>query len=198
MSRVLCIAVVLLAGCNTGFQQVDGDWCFVTWNEGQGTKVHHLDVDDDTFVVMKNRKFAKDKNVVLFKRRIVANADPETFEVIGESDYAKDAQRVFLEHIQIHGADPDSFDLLEFPYARDKARVYCGSVPLDVVDAKNFRVLQSSDMRCTTTKQYLPRESQNSLAEFNLGDDAGVIYGGGVGRVGDTVFHGPFRAKPGQ
>jgi len=59
-------------------------------------------------------------------------ADSETFEVLGENRYAKDKQRVYFRNRVVHGADPETFVNFYATYAKDKNGVYCRGEILEI------------------------------------------------------------------
>ena len=182
-----------LAGCNTGYQEIDGQWCFVTWNEGQGRRATKLEVDE-AFRVLENEDFAKDSENVFFKGSIIENADAPTFETLGDDGYAKDKNRVFLFEFKIPFANPATFEVLEYPYSKDDLRVFCGTVPMNVGNVDEFEVLQTSSMIHTTSAKYLGRK----IPGLSLPNDMTVVIGSGKGRTRTQSFVGPYEHKKGD
>lgn len=173
----LLAATVLLVsgcgGCSTGYQQVDGKWAYVTINTGAGRSVNYIEgADQETFEVLAEDIYAKDKNRVYYWSNPIPNADAETFRVLQDQQYypyAKDKTHVFLTDWVVQDADPDTFELITFPYARDRSNVYCGTfrLPVDNVDA--FKILKGSGS--------------------TVGDRAGID-GKGWSTDGVSVFYG--------
>src|SRR5258708_36412362 len=69
-SRALAASLLSIA-CHTGYQEVNGKWTFVTWDEGNGSRAHELDADRATFQVVKSGTYAKDKNRVYYKWNVM-------------------------------------------------------------------------------------------------------------------------------
>ncbi len=153
---VLCI---LLSGCSSnklGYVYENG-----TWNYARLTKfafgkryLTPLDVDKDSFNVMEDKDFARDKEHVYYRAAVVENAVPDSFKVISTDSpyyrYAIDGEHVFLFTddgdgiYQLHNADSDSFEAIRWPYSKDKNDAYCGSLPLFVDDITTFSVTEGS------------------------------------------------------
>src|SRR5437868_4142156 len=86
---------LLQAAFGTGYKTVDGEWAFVTWDEGRGRTVHKLGADAKTFRVVKVNEYAKDKNRVYYHDRALEGVDPPTFQLLKEPHYVKDKDHVF-------------------------------------------------------------------------------------------------------
>jgi hypothetical protein len=74
------VAGLLLTGCASGYQQVDGRWVFVTWNETSG----RVDIP-------------------------VPDVDGASFNPFDKSEYARDAARVYYRAVPVEGADATTF-----------------------------------------------------------------------------------------
>ena len=58
---VTLVAGLLLTGCASGYQQVDGRWVFVTWNESSGrVDIPVPDVDGASFSPFDKSEYAHD------------------------------------------------------------------------------------------------------------------------------------------
>ena len=149
MKTVLAIVLVLIIlyffkGCKTGYVKKNGDWSWVTIDEQNGKRLHWIEgIDQNSFVVLKNKNFAKDRDQVYFKGKKINHATPDGFELLSDDEYgySKNHQYAFLNNEVIIGADPNSFVVLEFPYAKDKNDVYCGTIPmkLEPEEVKTFK-----------------------------------------------------------
>lgn len=64
---VLAFLFLLLCGCQAGYLKENGNWVYVTYDEAVGRRVVNLNADNDTFSILKNKKYAKDKNVVFYE-----------------------------------------------------------------------------------------------------------------------------------
>ena len=49
-----------------------------------------------------------------------------------------------MKSTTIIDADPKSFKLLKFPYSRDNNHIFCGTLPMKVIDIEHFKVTKSS------------------------------------------------------
>lgn len=68
--------------------------------------------------------FARDKNQIYYQK-IIEGADVETFEVIGESAYAKDKNHIYFMNEKLYNVDRVSFKVLAWCEALDKeGRIY--------------------------------------------------------------------------
>lgn len=134
---IIIVAVIgvifLFTSCSTGYVRSGNDWYWVTNDEQNGRREHVINgIDQATFIVLENECFARDKDRVYFKGKIINHASPEGFTCLTKDEYgySKDHRYVFLDNEIIPGADPVTFELLSFPYSRDKNDVYCGNIPL--------------------------------------------------------------------
>jgi hypothetical protein len=66
-SKLLIALTCLLAGCSTGYENNGDAVYYKYWNEGFGSQKDRLEADPKTFVVLKNKKYAKDKEHVFFE-----------------------------------------------------------------------------------------------------------------------------------
>ncbi len=139
---------ILLIGCSEGYKKVDGRWAYVSYDEGVGKRVKHLNVDETTFGILRNKDYAKDKDNVFLTYGVIDNADPQSFYVIGNG-YAADKTNVYLDRQTLINANPKSFEQLGFPYSRDSKNVFCGTITLDISDKESFRVIESTRSKVT-------------------------------------------------
>jgi hypothetical protein len=160
MKISIIIILVLLVlfffrNCKTGYVKNSGDWTWVTIDEGHGKRNHPIaGIDQASFTVLENKCFAKDKYQVYFKGKKINMASPEGFTLLSDNEYgyAKDNNFVFFNNEIIINADPATFEVLEFPYARDKNDVYCGTLPmrLSPEDVKLFKVTNQDKLMAAT------------------------------------------------
>ena len=132
-----------LFSCGTGYQKEHGTWVWVTNDENYGRRSTPLaPVDNASFKVLSNKKYARDKDHVFFSGKIIAGADPSSIDVLGSNGYAKDKDCVYLDGHKVLRANPVQFEVLEFPYARDAEHVFCGTLPvyLDASEVPSFKV----------------------------------------------------------
>lgn len=138
----LLFVILLFSGCNTGYRKVEGRWSYVTWDEAHGYTTKPLGADEATFNVLGNKQYAKDKNNVYYQGRPIDKADASTFVMIKGGPYSKDKNHVYLLDTIVINADPNTFTVINYPYARDKKGVYCGTVPVNVINIGEFEVIQ--------------------------------------------------------
>ena len=147
----------LASSCNSGYSEQNGKWVWISYDEGVGKRINQIDEHDlETFEVLDNEKYARDKNSVFYIGRIIKNADPKSFEVIG-NDYSKDLDNVFLDAETIIFADPNTFRQLNFPYSRDSLKIFCGTIPLqlDENEVDEFVVADGDESMSSSTSTIL-------------------------------------------
>jgi hypothetical protein len=136
---------MVFTSCQTGYQNENGQWAWVSYDEYQGKRLSFLDsVDAESFSVMSNNQYGLDKYHVYFKGQIVYPADPKTFQLIDDKGYSADAQHVFLDAAMIALAHPLSFKVLQFPYSKDDQNIFCGTIPmrLSKEEQRSFKVVE--------------------------------------------------------
>jgi hypothetical protein len=189
---VLCLfcIILILSGCNTGYRKVDGKWSYVTWDEGNGYRTKPLGADDSTFKVLSNGEYAKDKDNVFYQGRPIVGADADSFVLLKGGPYANDKNRVYLLDTIIVEADPTSFKQIEYPYARDKKSIYCGTLRMNVKNAEEFEVIQAGHGYIMATKDsFIERTKEYSYLKDQPVED--VIYAfGGKAKTKTEYFEG--------
>lgn len=220
----LMISWLSLVGCSNGYKKVDGRWCYTTWDEGRGQRIIPLGVDSKTFRILPDKKhakdnhcvfwtefpikgadpetfellpvdgYAKDRNRVFYEWRCIHGADPEKFQLLSKSGYAKDSNRVFLFDHEITGANPSEFKVIQFPYARDDSKVYCGTVPMRVDDIDMFKVLRAETrvITCYDKRYFVEGEEFDGL---DISQEHPAVYGSGSAQCGTQYYDGPERIK---
>ncbi len=172
----LALFAMFFSSCQAGYQKEGGAWAWVSYDESVGKRVNYLEqVDNRSFEVLRDKRYARDKYRVFYNGMIVNGADPASFEVIHKDGYAKDKRRVFLECYPLIDADPDTFEYLEFPYSRDKAHVYCGILPLalDAGEVREFRVTNTDRLMSTTRNTTLTSYFVEIYPEYQWVDTLG-------------------------
>lgn len=202
LHRVLGIACLFLTGCGAGgltgykgYKKVDGQWAYVTTNVN-GTSVAKIDADQDTFDTLADVRYAKDKNTVFFRGRVIQEADPASFELLSEIDYAKDNYHVFIQDHQVRGADPGSFKVIRHPYGRDAARAYCGTVPMNVAHLEKFEpvpVHLDGGWVIEFDKKSFVRVWGDDFAGLDVSKERPVVVSNSWARDGEQYYHGPAR-----
>jgi len=149
-----------------------------------------LGADEETFKVLNNREYAKDKNNAYYEGRIIAGADGGTFDLLKGGPYAKDKNHVYLLDTIVINADPNSFTRIEYPYAKDKKGIYCGTLPMNVDNIEEFEVIQSGHGYISEDKDFFIKANQeySYLKDFPVD---GVIYSfGGKAKTRTEYFEG--------
>lgn len=190
MKNILFILTLnlTLVSCSKGYKKIDGKWAYVSYDEGAGKRVNYLNVDNETFSILKNKDFATDKNNVFRMGGIIDNADPQSFYVL-DKGYSADKNNVFLDFETVIDADPKTFKLLDFPYSKDNKKIYCGTLPLLTSDIEGFVVVESGTMKTNEmTSNFIkfnPEYSWIDTLKYS-----GVVYGQGLGRTKNETFDG--------
>lgn len=140
---IMLAILLLLTACDAGYQQENGRWVFITYNESAGRVVKPIDgADMTTFEEIKG-EYARDAQHVFFRGQILSGADPATFERIAGL-YWKDKNSVYYVDHPIPGADPRSFRRIgSGPWWRDDANVYVGEDPLNPKDLASFKPINA-------------------------------------------------------
>lgn len=143
---------MISSSCNSGYQKLNGEWKWITYNTGSGRYVEEVEkADIESFKVLEligsenENLYAIDKNSVYYRGRIIQGADPESFSPLKQLGYSKDKSFVFLDSNKIILADPSSFHVLGNPYSKDSKRIFNGTIPLYVENPWEFRVTKSDD-----------------------------------------------------
>lgn len=142
------LLTLIFMSCNPGYQKENGKWVWISFDEAVGKRVSQIDKHDyETFEVLNNGKYAKDKNSVFYIKSKIENADPKTFETI-KRGYSKDNNHIFLDDEVVIHANPKTFQLLEFPYSKDDLHVFCGTVPLNLKneEIEQFQVTNNDEL----------------------------------------------------
>ncbi|QDV79691.1 DKNYY domain-containing protein [Botrimarina mediterranea] len=139
-------ALLLVTGCDSGYQKINGKWNYVVINAAVGRQVHPINADVGTFEVLSDPSYAKDSKNVYVNGRPFVEADASTFELRGRDGFAIDKHHAYFLQRIISGADLGSFRLLTFPYARDDEHIYCGSLRIPVESVEDFQVLKKGDV----------------------------------------------------
>lgn len=180
------IVLVSLDGCGKArYRKVNGKWAWVGYNTGVGRYEIKFDADAKSFVVLGD-KYGKDRSQVFYEGHRILDADPDSFELLPEKVgwfgqcYAKDMHHVFLMGHQVIGADPNSFAIIDAPYARDRMRVYCGTVPMEGSDPATFKLMRKSTRWETAfDKDSFIRLNGSAFADLEISQSHPVITSGG-------------------
>lgn len=184
------IFAIILFGCGAYYEKVDGEWSYVTIDEGHGKRIFPLDADEATFEILRDSRYAKDKNYVFFKGDTISKADPLSFSLLDGGFYAKDKTHVFLRANICPNANPKTFQEIEFPYAKDDKTIYCGTIPMFVTDIEDFKVLKGSSAMSITLKEIFIEENGERYQFLDTLDIWNVTYGEGRARTSTQYFEG--------
>ena len=128
-------------------------------------------VDANSFEVIPNSNYAKDKNKVYYPieipcidfsdcgvcycgKYVIENANPKTFEYLGK-DYARDGRLVFFRGQKLNKADGETFMVIEdldlSSFAKDKNHVFIFDEIFEEPDAKTFYYDKDDERNKTKT-----------------------------------------------
>ncbi len=195
---ILLALSVLFSACNPGYQKEGGQWSWVSYNENVGKKVDYIEsIDNESFQVLSNADYGKDKNNVYYQGRIIKGSDPNTFEVINKDGYSKDKNSVFITNYALIAANPNSFQYLKFPYSKDEHHVFCGILPLqglDKTEVAEFKVTNTDElmanMRSTTMLSHFIEFNPEYAWLDTIGIDAVLLGEWGTGETARRKFKG--------
>jgi hypothetical protein len=141
---LLLLALAGLTGCNTGYQQINGEWKYVTLDEGYGRRENPIaGADAASFEKLGRSGFARDRSQVYYQGKPLEGADAATFENL-KGSYWRDKDRVYYFDHPIEGADPGSYGLLRSDWARDANNVYVGADPVNPKDLATFEIVNNN------------------------------------------------------
>ncbi len=190
------IAMLTLLSCAPGYEKEGEKWVWVSYDEAVGKRITPIDAHDaETFEVLENSEYARDKNSVFFVGQIIKNADPQSFELL-ENGYAKDRDNVFLDTETVIFADPATFVQLEFPYSKDARHVFCGTIPLmlDEGDVQEFRVTNEdklmSHLKSTSDLSYFLEFNPQYQWLDTLGIETVILGESATGETAGRKFKG--------
>lgn len=138
------VVILLLSGCHTGYDKEGDSVYYKSWNEGSGSHKDRLDADPKTFVVLKNDRYAKDKNTVFFDGQIIKGADAPTFETLSEF-YARDKLSGYHDKNPVKSSHGPTFKVIDAYYSTDGIDVFYNTSPLHVCAPTNFRFVYPSE-----------------------------------------------------
>ena len=193
---IITSVFVLLTACNSGYNKQDGKWVWISYNESNGKSVIEIDKHDfETFTVLDNEDYARDKNSVFYIGKTINSADPKTFEVLSNG-YSKDINNVFLDVEKVIFADPKSFEKLKFPYSRDDNHVFCGTLPLKIEknEVNEFIVVNDNELMSSSKTTFLLSHFIEVYPQYSWLDTLninGVIVGEwAMGKTKERKFKG--------
>lgn len=182
----LLIASILMS-CQNGYENIEGNWYYVTFDEGAGKREDKLVVHSPSFEVLENSNYAKDKNKVFFQGRIIRNADSKSFKVIKNSNYSKDKNNVYIFWYKIPFADPETFTIYGFPYSKDKNRVFCGNISINLNEVESFELLSYTGYSVMDTSVFYRRYSNIILENI---DTKVIVYSDAIALINGKKYKG--------
>lgn len=141
---ILSLCCFLLTACND-YQIKDGK-VYYKWFHGGALEYRtHLveNADAETFRSIPNKEgmeFAKDKNSVFLRGRLLKNADPNSFEQLHEY-YWKDKNNVYLfafGEALVEDANPNTFSVLKEYWAADKHHIFHQQYKMEGINKATF------------------------------------------------------------
>lgn len=186
------ILISLLSGCSSGYEKIDNQWTYVTYDEGAGKRTRKLEVDPNTFQAI-NDEYAKDESNVFYKGRVIDNADSKSFKVL-KNGYSSDDFNVYLFHYQIINAVPDKFEILDGLFSRDINNIYNGTLPLEIKNISSFQVIEANtNIQMISTKEFLKNNPSYLFIDFEKYKV--VVYSNSVGKSENIIYDGPIRRQ---
>lgn len=187
---VLLLIVFTFQSCDRGYQEIDGQWFYVTIDEGHGRREKPLTVDAATFQVLSNSDFAKDKDRVFLRGRVLEGVDAASFRLFPSGFYAMDRQKAYFVTLEVPDADIATFTEIKFPYAKDKNFIYCGNIPITPNRGQEVKVRRGSQGYTITSLESFIRDNEDFSFLVETGIDA-VGYGfDGQARIGEERYEG--------
>jgi hypothetical protein len=179
-----------------GYQKHGGKWCWATGGEPfSPIQYRDLDADSRSFRILNDR-FAMDRSKVFCFGMLLEGADPVSFVVLPDNWHSKDESSVFISGWKIPGADPQTFILIDSHYAKDKSKIYCGNVPMDVADVDAFEVVYDDVLAgAITSKSYFLEEFGDSLDWLDVSSSHPALVSGSWCRDGVAYYYGPARVE---
>ncbi|MFA7325176.1 MAG: DKNYY domain-containing protein [Candidatus Kapaibacterium sp.] len=164
----LLLMLLTLTSCQNGYEKIDDNWYYITFDEGAGKRENQLYAHLPTFKVLDNSDYAKDKDSVYFEGRIIKGAHSASFRTIGNTIYSLDKKNVYIYWYKIPNADPNSFEILETPYSKDKNRIFCGNISLKISKVEKFELLNFDGYSIMDTSVFNKRFSNLILDRFEI------------------------------
>ncbi|WP_170110556.1 DKNYY domain-containing protein [Flavilitoribacter nigricans] len=181
-SVLFLLTILSLMSCENGYRQVDGQWSYVTIDEGHGRRVQPLEVDPETFEILSQRAFAKDKDQVFYQGLVLPGVDAPSYRLLPSGIFTADKDRIYFLHLPIGQADPATFEEIGYPYAKDKNFIYCGSIPIAPNQGQRLKVVRRSKGYSIATLESFLRDNE-PIAHLDTTGVTTVAYGYGEIRI---------------
>lgn len=131
-----------------------------------------------------------------YEGRVIKEAHSATFQLLSGAEFAKDRARVYVRGFVVPEADPQTFTVIKGPYGKDKKKVYCGTVAMNVHDIDAFEVVSWEGMWNTTfDKQLFVFDFGRSFETLQISEENPAVTGFAVGRDGVAYYSGPARIE---
>lgn len=142
---IFCIFfIVAIISCNKYEVQKDGVY-YKNWNEARGSATTLLSgADPNTFEILSNEDYGKDKNVVYYQGVSIPGADAQSFEFITDL-YSKDKHRAYYSGDSIEGSSSKGFRVIDSYYSSDYKDIFHTTNPLHVCNIKNFKIFENQN-----------------------------------------------------
>jgi hypothetical protein len=129
-SIIYFISTIFFASCGNKYVKTDNQWSWSSNNEG-GKQVKKMIVDNASFAILADKRYAKDKNKVYLGNSIVVSANPFTFQV------------------------------LEWSYGKDKTHIFCGYIPMNISTIDEFTVTKSTEHKSYYSTSSFIKKTKN-------------------------------------
>jgi hypothetical protein len=147
MKRLYYISIFILSiatGCTGYVVENDGVY-YKDWNEARGSGKRLLkDLDPQTFEVLENDDYGKDKRFVYYQGNPINGADPITFKFVGDL-YAIDKYRAYYAGDSIQSSSSNGFKIIDSYYSSDYKDIYYTTKPLHVCTPRDFKIFPNTN-----------------------------------------------------
>jgi hypothetical protein len=100
------------------------------------------DADRDSFQILSEYYYSKDRKNVYFMGDKLQERDPATFEILG-ARHSKDKNGIYIDNEKLEDVDKNSFRYLGNNYAKDKNFAYCLKEKIVDADVHSFTTMHS-------------------------------------------------------
>jgi hypothetical protein len=128
---IFIVAIFSIKSCSNAFSSFtikNNQAFYIHWTEGTGKNLMLIpNVDLKTFKEIKN-EYAKDKNNVIFRDKVLKNSNPSSFKILN-SDFAIDNNFAYFygDSFRISG----KFEIIYGIYSKDEKNIFHGNTPMD-------------------------------------------------------------------
>ncbi len=166
----------------------------VFWNQKE---IEGVDIPTFSQLVFWNKFYAKDKNAIYYKGKIIEKADLETFEILRYSDYSKDKNSLYFKDKKVSGVDLETFEIIDWDYAKDKDSVYFQQKIINKADPVTFEPLDPFFSYYSKDKQYVYYQGELvrgadpgtlKKVELNAGNSRNIDFGSTYASDKNSVY----------